>query len=61
MYNHNVNRPTSRDGRQGFQEECYSVSRCRVRVLYLDMGEAMGRGGGGFNDDKPLKSADKCS
>ena len=61
MHNHEKNRPTSRDGRQGLQEECYSGSRWRVRVLDLDMGEAVGRGRGHTNDDNPLKSADKCS
>ena len=61
MHNRDKNRTKSRDARQGFQEECYSGSRWRGRGLYLDMGEAMGLGGGGFNDDNPLKSADKCS
>ena len=61
MHNHDDNRPTSRDGRQGFQEECYSGSRWRGRGLYLYMGEAKGWGGGHFNDENPLKSAEKCS
>ena len=61
MHNHDENRPMSRDGRQVFQEECYSGSQWRGRGLYLDMGEAMGGRGGGFNDDNPFKSAEKCS
>ena len=62
MHNHNVNRPTSRDGRQVFQEECYSGSRCRGRVLELDLGEAVGwRRGGHSNDYNPLKSTDTSS
>ena len=60
MHSCDENRPKSRDGRQGYQEDCYSDSRWRGIVLYLDMGEVVGWGGH-FNDDNPLKSADKCS
>ena len=48
MHNHDENRPTSRDVRQGFQEEFYSGSQWRGIVLDLDMGEAVGWRGVGL-------------
>ena len=41
-------------------EECPSGCLWRRRGLDIEMGEAVGRGGGNFNDDNTLKRADKC-